>query len=298
MHVPNYELNKFEEKIVAGYETDEEQLEALKKWWKENGVSAVAGVVIGLGLMFGWRWWQDYSVQQAQMASGVYEQIKYALDENKIPQARQVADRLLSEYSTSSYAVLAALNLAHHDLKAGDIDTSHARLQWVIDNSSMAGLAHIARLRKARLFLSQNKVEEADKLIKLVEMGQFKVAYAELQGDIAITKNQTEVARTAYIEALTSENLSTKHKEWLQMKLDNLGNETYFTAPAPLSAYANPTTSDGLEEQINLDAAGNPTTAQGMNLIINPNDMAIPLTVTGNPTTALKKVLTMPSTQD
>ena len=279
---------------MAGYETEEEQVEALKKWWKENGASAVAGIVIGLGLLFGWRWWQDYTVQQAQLASGIYEQVMFALERDKIPQARQVADKLLAEYSTSSYAVLTALNIAHQDLKSGDIDSSHARLQWVIDNSTLSGLAHIARLRKARLFLSQEKVAEANQLIEGIEMSQFKEAYAELRGDIALKQNQAEVARTAYTEALTSKDLSAQHQEWIQMKLDNLGTGTVFEAIAPLSAFAGPTTNSN-SEVIPVDATGNPITTPDETVMINLDNA--PLTTTGNPTTLSPKTLTIPATK-
>jgi len=305
---------------VAVYETEDEQVEALKKWWKENGASAVAGVVIGLGLLFGWRWWQDYSVQQAQLASSIYEQVMFALEKEEISPARQVADRLLSEYSGSSYAVLTALTLAHHDLKAGEIDTSHARLQWVIDNSSLAGLTHIARLRKARLFLSQDKVAEAKNMIEKIETDQFKGAYAELQGDIAMAQNQTDAARTAYAEALISKDLSAKHHEWVQIKLDDLGVKkgTRFEANAPLSVHGSPTTAQDNTLTINdpanqtsseaetpISAIGNPTTIPDNVLTITA-----PLTkerlgkalagTLGNPTTTLDNAstVTKPVTQD
>ena len=268
---------------MAVYETEDEQVEALKKWWKENGASAVAGVVIGLGLLFGWRWWQDYSVQQAQLASSIYEQVMFALEKEEISPARQVADKLLSEYSGSSYAVLTALTLAHHDLKAGEIDTSHARLQWVIDNSSLAGLTHIARLRKARLFLSQEKVADAKNMIEGVPKDQFKGAYAELQGDIAMAQNQTDAARTAYAEALISKDLSVKHHEWVQMKLDDLGVEkgTRFEANAPLSVHGSPTTAQ--DNTLTINDPANQTSSEA----------ETPISATGNPSTTPDNALTI-----
>ena len=40
------------------YETEEQQVEAVKKWWKENGVSLIVGVVMGLSAIAGWKYYQ------------------------------------------------------------------------------------------------------------------------------------------------------------------------------------------------------------------------------------------------
>ena len=45
--------------------TEEEQVEQLKKWWKENGLSIVGGVVVGLALVFGWRSWQHHQLERS-----------------------------------------------------------------------------------------------------------------------------------------------------------------------------------------------------------------------------------------
>ena len=42
---------------MSDHLTDEEQVEKVKAWLKENGTSIVAGVVIGLGGIFGWQFW-------------------------------------------------------------------------------------------------------------------------------------------------------------------------------------------------------------------------------------------------
>jgi len=64
---------------VAAYDTEEQQIEELKKWWKENGIRVALGVAIGLGLIFGWQQWQSHTEQQAQSASGSYQQVLNAL---------------------------------------------------------------------------------------------------------------------------------------------------------------------------------------------------------------------------
>ena len=206
---------------MATYETEEEQVEALKKWWKENGLSIFLGVLIGFGLLGGWRYWQTHTEQEALIASTMYEQVLLSLEQDDMMQARQISGQLLSQHSNSPYALFAALNMAHKDFENEDIESSHARLQWVIENSSLPELVHIARLRKARILLSQDKLVATTTLITGVEVGTFGGAYAEIQGDIALAQARSEAARSAYTQAIPL--LSGQHAEWVQMKLDNLG---------------------------------------------------------------------------
>lgn len=211
---------------MSAYDTEEQQVEAFKKWWKENGNSIIFGLVLGFSLLAGWRWWQVYTDQQGQIASALYEQVMISLERQDTKRANQFAGKLLSDHSDSPYSLLATLNLARQDLKDGEINSAHARLQWAIDqDSDLAELTHIARLRKARLFLSEDKIAEAKNLIEGIDEGSFKAAYAELRGDIALKEGHKEEARKAYLEAIGDLDLSAPHKQWLQMKLDDLGSK-------------------------------------------------------------------------
>lgn len=254
---------------MATYETEEEQIEAIKKWWKENGLSVVTGILLGLSLLGGWRWWQTYTDQQGQLASNIYDQVLFSLESKQIKQAHDLTGQLLSDYSDSPYAMLAALNIARQDLDEGDIKSSHARLQWVIDrNGGLSELTHIARLRKARLFFSQEKFVEAKALIDSVKDDKFKGVYAELRGDIAVAQGQIDVASTAYTVALESQDLSFQHQKWVQIKRDDLGEKVHIEANAPLSVIGNSSTTletvlkEGLLENTTASATGNSSTTQ------------------------------------
>ena len=51
------------------YETEEAQVEALKRWWKENGQSTIIGLVLGITIILGWNFWQEHKKNQAEQAS-------------------------------------------------------------------------------------------------------------------------------------------------------------------------------------------------------------------------------------
>lgn len=208
------------------YQDELQQVEAIKKWWRDNGTSVLTGIVLGLALLFGWRYWQDYNELNAQKASSMYEQLVATLEKKQVDQARQTANALVSQFSQTSYAAMAELLMARQDLEDNNLASSHAHLQWVVDWKGQADLVNVARIRKARLFLAENKLEDAKRLLSTVaeaDKKNFQTAFAELQGDIAVIENKPDDARIAYTKALESKELGNEHRTWIQTKLDNLG---------------------------------------------------------------------------
>lgn len=211
------------------YQDELQQVEAIKKWWRDNGMSVITGIVLGLALLFGWRYWQDYKEVNAQKASSMYEQVIATLEKKQIDQARQIANALVSQFSQSSYAAMAELLMARQDLEDNNLSSSHAHLQWVINWKGQADLVNVARIRKARLYLAENKLENAKQLLTTVpeaDKKNFQATFAELQGDIAVIENKPDDARAAYAKALESKELGNEHRTWIQTKLDNLGVPT------------------------------------------------------------------------
>jgi predicted negative regulator of RcsB-dependent stress response len=45
--------------IIEGYETEEQQVDAIKKWWHENGTMLIVGAVVGLAGLWGWRYYGE-----------------------------------------------------------------------------------------------------------------------------------------------------------------------------------------------------------------------------------------------
>ena len=45
--------------------TEEEQVEQIKKWWNSNGKQIIAGAVIGLAGIWGWNIYSEYQDKQS-----------------------------------------------------------------------------------------------------------------------------------------------------------------------------------------------------------------------------------------
>jgi len=198
--------------------SEDEQVEALKSWWKENGKSVVAGIVMGLGGVFGWQYWTQHQEQVAEQASQQFEQLTNSVAAGSATAVTQ-AEAVIAQYERSPYAIFAALNLAKVKFQQGDIDGAKEQLQWVMAKADDQSLQQIARLRLARLLLDQGAVDEASSLVAQASPDNFRGDFAELRGDIALMKGDQEAARLAYGEALEYQ---VSNSALVQMKFDDL----------------------------------------------------------------------------
>ena len=60
---------------MAEMKTEEEQVEALKRWWQENGKSLILTVAVTIGGVLSWNGYQDHQVNQAETASVYFQQL-------------------------------------------------------------------------------------------------------------------------------------------------------------------------------------------------------------------------------
>lgn len=213
--------------------TEEEQVEALKKWWKENGVSVIVGVVIGLSVIVGFWKWREYTEQRAYEASDIYAEFTDALTEQKDETVKQRYATLSKDFSGTSYAVLAAMRMAKQAVEKDELDKAASELKWALDHASEEVLAHLARIRLAHVMGAQKKFDDALALIHGISPSAFDAQYAEIKGDIYSHTGKVAEARQAYQSALDSGLLTGKRREFVQMKLSDLGSPEPANMPEP-----------------------------------------------------------------
>jgi predicted negative regulator of RcsB-dependent stress response len=207
------------------YQTEDEQVEAMKKWWAENGKSAIFGVVFGLIAIFGWREWQDYEAEQAAAASQLYQEMIIATRDARPEEVSEKATEIVNSYESTGYAIFAKLGLAKIAVANGKLDDAVADLQWALDNTSQDSLRHIITLRIADILISQNKLGETKSLLSNnTNRGEFAASYLEVEGDVERLEGNTEAAIDAYQKALNLALESRQDTTMLDMKLDDLGH--------------------------------------------------------------------------
>ena len=120
---------------MSTYQTEEEQVEAIKKWWKENGRSVVGGVVLGFAVIGGWQGWQGYERSTGETASAYYDAMRQAVRSGQQARAIEDGKRLIGEYGGSAYASFAALELARISYLNGEKAVAREHLQWVTQSA-------------------------------------------------------------------------------------------------------------------------------------------------------------------
>lgn len=221
---------------MATYGSDDEQLEALKRWWNDNGTSLLAGIAIVLAVFFGMRQWQGMQLNESGVASDLYQQIadlaiantQQPITEQGLVGAQAVYATLKDEYADSVYTRYAALAMASFHVEHEQLDMAAAELQWILDNPKIGLMTNVddellmtARSRLARVRIAQDRPQDALDLLRAVEPGAFAGSYAEVEGDALVALGQTDEARAAYQRALAA--LGTGNPVLLQLKLQDLG---------------------------------------------------------------------------
>lgn len=209
---------------MDGYVTDQEQVEALKRWWKANGKSIVAGVIIGLAIVSGGKWWFARQQNLAEQASQQYEQVLLAEQQGNKDVALQQGGVLLEKYPNSNYAALTALVLAKLKVDQDDLDGARFYFQWVVDHAPGDQLKDVAHLRLAKVLLAKGDQAGALQAVEAVDVKAFAAPAQELKGDILLAMGKRDQARAAYTAALAAAGSGIDQSR-LQMKLAEVGGQ-------------------------------------------------------------------------
>jgi len=208
---------------MQDYETEDQQIEALKKWWKENSTSLFFGLALGLGGIFGWQYYNDYTTTRAQAASDLFNVVSQQVQAGEFTDINKL-EQLTGEFADTPYAALAALSAAAHYFDKGDSDAAIEQYRWVLANSSIEENTHLAATRLATLYLSLGQLDEAESLLEGPHPDAFSARYAELRGDLYVARGDNRQARLAYDQAIRS--MQGVATPWLQLKRDYLGEVT------------------------------------------------------------------------
>lgn len=219
--------------------SEEEQLEVLKRWWKDYGRTVVIAVLVAVAGYFAYTTWQDQKRQKAEKASEVYEQLlklanaepgKVLTDSDKAT-ITHLASELKDGNSESMYAHSAAFFLAKLAVEDNKLDVAVRELKWVLSAKPEAATEQLARLRLARVLTAQQAYADALAQLSPEPAAAFTAEYAEARGDILKLQGDLDAARTAFEKALAVTDPQQQERYMLlQMKVDDLKVES--TVPA------------------------------------------------------------------
>jgi predicted negative regulator of RcsB-dependent stress response len=217
--------------------TDQQRAEQLRSWLRDNGWYLLAGLVLGLGALLGWREWQGYTTAEAEAASALYEDLLVAIRVDRTARAEELTQQLAAEHAASPYLDQARLAMARLKMDRSDLDAAAAYLRQVAGGSDSAELASIARLRLARVLIQQEKYDEALRILDTPGDSAFASRFHEVRGDAYYAMGKPAEAREQYAAALEGSEATAADQAFLRAKLDEVSG---LAPPLDSSAAAAP----------------------------------------------------------
>lgn len=218
---------------MEAYRSEEEQVEAIKRWFRDNGRSAAIGILLAALVAFAGYSWNQRQVQQQSAASVQFQELLAAVgklgsepaqDKDMLATANHLADTLKTDFSGSAYAQLAALFKARLAVQGSDLAGAETELKWVLDHKPSPEVEALTRLRLARVLHAKGDDDAALAQLDKADPGSYAFAYASLRGDIRLAQGDENAARASYEKAKELEGKLSNplNDPVLQLKLHDL----------------------------------------------------------------------------
>jgi predicted negative regulator of RcsB-dependent stress response len=201
---------------------DYEQSEMVQKWLRQNGVSIVVGIAIGLVGIFGWQQWRNHQASHLAEAAQIYQQLQAAEAVGNTTSADQLTDRLQQDFAKSAYAVFATGERARREVAAKQLDKARTSLDWALAHADKPALKGLINLHIAQVQFAQGKPNDALTTLGQLTGEQYAGLREELRGDVLVNLGRADEARKAYQSALSALSGDAPQRASLQLKIDNL----------------------------------------------------------------------------
>ncbi len=204
------------------YNTEDQQIEAVKKWLKENFSSMVFGLSLGVLALVGWNYYTGHRNNHAIKASNLYMTAAQLIAINGVnEEVIDISNQLNNDYEDTPYAVITSLLMASKEYEKGDVSDAIEQLKWAEKHATTDEIKQIATLRLSRVLIGEKKYDKAMAYLNKKHAASFDASYEELKGDVYVAKGQLAEARRAYDKAISLNNNADK---WLMLKRENLGS--------------------------------------------------------------------------
>ena len=201
---------------------DYEKSEHVVQWLRENAMAIVAGIALGLLLIFGANQWRTHTANHRAEAAAAYQGLQQAIAARNQTAIDAAIASLKDEYKDTPFAVFAAFREAELHVKADQPAQAVAPLKWAAHQASDAALKSLAQVRLAKVQLATGKAEDALATLKLIPKSNFVAMAEEVKGDALLILKRNDEARQAYVAALQAYDEGAPQRNLVQLKLDNL----------------------------------------------------------------------------
>ena len=198
---------------------EEQEINQLKDWWKENGKTIIVAFILGVGGMFGWRYWQSHQAEQIAQASAQYDTLINSVQQDEQTKKANI-EQFVQANSKTAYAVFALLDEAKKATEKQDFSAAEANLNQALTQSQDEVLTSIIALRLSAVQFQLGQLDNALTTLNQVKGESFNARKAILTGDIQIAKGDKVAAKNSFEQAQQSG--SQLEQQMAKMKLNNL----------------------------------------------------------------------------
>lgn len=217
--------------IIEGYETEEQQVDAIKKWWSENGTMLVVGAVVGLAGLWGWRYYGETVTTNQEKASTEFQQVLSKFEADGEDQSSTEMRTFIAENKDNNYATLGALLLVKEAVQAKDFALAKTQLTNLLANNTYEPLTPVIQLRLARVNSELGDYQAALTTLDKITAKGFIVKANQSKGLVYLKQGDLEAARSAFQTAVDAS--EGRVDPLLQLQLDDLAVAKADVAPAP-----------------------------------------------------------------
>ena len=198
---------------------EEQEINQLKDWWKENGKTIIVAFILGVGGMFGWRYWQAHQAEQIAQASAQYDALIYSAQQDKQAKKANI-EQFVQANSKTAYAVFALLDEAKKATEKQDFAAAEVNLNQALTQSQDEVLTSIVALRLSAVQFQLGQLDNALTTLNQVKGESFNARKSILTGDIQVDKGDKVAAKNSFQQAQQSG--SQLEQQMAKMKLNNL----------------------------------------------------------------------------
>ena len=198
---------------------EEQEINQLKDWWKENSKTIIVAFILGVGGMFGWRYWQAHQAEQIAQASAQYDALIYSAQQDEQAKKANI-EQFVQANSKTAYAVFALLDEAKKATEKQDFTAAEANLNQALTQSQDEVLTSIVALRLSAVQFQLGQLDNALTTLNQVKGESFNARKAILTGDIQVAKGDKVAAKNSFDQAQQSG--SQLEQQMAKMKLNNL----------------------------------------------------------------------------
>ena len=198
---------------------EEQEINQLKDWWKENGKTIIVSFILGVGGMFGWRYWQAHQAEKIAQASAQYDALIYSAQQDEQAKKANI-EQFVQDNSKTAYAVFALLDEAKKATEKQDFAAAEANLNQALTQSQDEVLTSIVALRLSAVQFQLGQLDNALTTLNQVKGESFNARKAILTGDIQVAKGDKVAAKNSFEQAQQSG--SQLEQQMAKMKLNNL----------------------------------------------------------------------------